>query len=196
MVKTSKPLLVIVEGPQGVGKTTVTNWIRESIPYSNLYRLTGHNDSTPSGSRKSIDMYNSLFDYIVNLSHCGVNLIFDRIFISEYVYCKLGYRKYNIFDNYKQWCNKLVALANLYEIVVINLYVSDQDVLRTRLMSRGDKPQHHDVKFEVGNSISQQTLYETAMINLNRYDGIMVHSVDTSYDFKSTIESILSSYMK
>ena len=33
--------LIIVEGPQGVGKTTLANYLRDNIVGSNLYRLSG-----------------------------------------------------------------------------------------------------------------------------------------------------------
>ena len=36
-----KSKIIIVEGPQGTGKTTLTNYLRENIPGSNLYRLHG-----------------------------------------------------------------------------------------------------------------------------------------------------------
>ena len=39
-----KPALIIMEGAQGVGKTTLTDYIRNSLPYTNLYRLSGHSD--------------------------------------------------------------------------------------------------------------------------------------------------------
>ena len=38
--------VIIVEGPQGVGKTTITDFIRNSISYTNLYRLCGTHDVT------------------------------------------------------------------------------------------------------------------------------------------------------
>ena len=38
--------IVIVEGPQGVGKTTITDFLRHSMKYTNLYRLSGTSDSS------------------------------------------------------------------------------------------------------------------------------------------------------
>lgn len=35
---------IIVEGPQGCGKTSLTNYLRDNIAASNLYRLTGNKD--------------------------------------------------------------------------------------------------------------------------------------------------------
>lgn len=71
---------IIVEGPQGCGKTTLTNYLRENIPAANLYRLTGHKDKTVTGKEKSEKMYNALLNYIKSLEGCDVNLIFDRMF--------------------------------------------------------------------------------------------------------------------
>ena len=54
--------IIIVEGPQGVGKTTITDYIRNTVPYTNLYRLSGTSDSTPSGKLKSKKMYEDLIE--------------------------------------------------------------------------------------------------------------------------------------
>ena len=48
--------IVIVEGPQGVGKTTITDFLRHTLPYSNLYRLSGTADSTAAGKKKAEEM--------------------------------------------------------------------------------------------------------------------------------------------
>ena len=56
--------MIIVEGAQGTGKTTVTDYIRHSIKYTNLYRLSGTSDSTKEGKKKAQAMYDALMDYI------------------------------------------------------------------------------------------------------------------------------------
>ena len=45
--------IIILEGPQGVGKTTITDYIRNVIPYTNLYRLSGTADTTKTGKEKA-----------------------------------------------------------------------------------------------------------------------------------------------
>ena len=47
--------LIVVEGPQGAGKTTITDFIRYSLSSTNLYRLNGTADSSPTGRKKSED---------------------------------------------------------------------------------------------------------------------------------------------
>ena len=41
-----KDTIIIVEGPQGAGKTTFTNYLREKMGATDLYRLTGIKDKT------------------------------------------------------------------------------------------------------------------------------------------------------
>ena len=49
MEQNQKSKLIVIEGPQGAGKTTCAEYIRERLPYTNLYRLYGTNDNSPSG---------------------------------------------------------------------------------------------------------------------------------------------------
>ena len=82
--------IIIVEGAQGAGKTTITDYIRPAIPYTNLYRLSGTADSTPTGRAKSEKMYIDLVDYIEKLQNMSINLLFDRTFFTEEIYCFIG----------------------------------------------------------------------------------------------------------
>ena len=61
--------LIVVEGAQGAGKTTITDFIRHSLKYTNLYRLSGTADSTPAGLQKSTEMYFDLLEYIKKLEN-------------------------------------------------------------------------------------------------------------------------------
>ena len=58
------PTLSLTPAVPGAGKTTITDFIRHKIPYTNLYRLNGTSDSSPTGKEKSKEMYKDLVDYI------------------------------------------------------------------------------------------------------------------------------------
>ena len=47
-----KDTIIIVEGPQGAGKTTFTNYLREKMSATDLYRLAGIKDKTETGHKK------------------------------------------------------------------------------------------------------------------------------------------------
>ena len=86
-----KNRLIIVEGPQGTGKTTLTNYLRDNIPSSNLLRLSGSKDKTKTGKEISRNMYYALQDYLKKMENIPMDFIFDRTFFTEEVYARLGY---------------------------------------------------------------------------------------------------------
>ena len=94
--------LIIIEGPQGTGKTTLANYLRENIKGSNLYRLSGQKDKTTDGKEYSIKMYQSLIKYLYRMQDIPMDLIFDRTFITEEVYARLGYKDYQFTDTYQK----------------------------------------------------------------------------------------------
>lgn len=49
--------IIIIEGPQGVGKSTMANFLRENLESSALFRLTGIKDKTITGYQKNKNMY-------------------------------------------------------------------------------------------------------------------------------------------
>ena len=61
--------IIVVEGPQGAGKTTITDFLRHTLPYSNLYRMSGTADSTVAGKKKAEDMYVDLIEYIKKMEN-------------------------------------------------------------------------------------------------------------------------------
>lgn len=60
--------MIIVEGPQGTGKSSLTTYLRDNIGGSNLYRLSGQRDKTPNGKAKSEYMYQIQLDYLNGIS--------------------------------------------------------------------------------------------------------------------------------
>ena len=94
--------IIIVEGPQGVGKTTITDYIRHAIPYTNLYRLSGTADISPAGKEKARIMYEDLLEYMEKLQNKSINLLFDRTFFTEEIYCRLGFKEYSFTDVFER----------------------------------------------------------------------------------------------
>lgn len=152
-----KSKCIIVEGPQGCGKTNLANYLRENIPASNLYRLTGNKDKTLTGKEKSKKMYYALLNYMQALENSEVNLIFDRTFFTEYVYALLGYKEYDYTDVYEDLLKKLGDLD--YDIYYISLYLKDTNIFTERL-----KRIHHNYQaFSLDNSINQQNTYKSLL---------------------------------
>ncbi len=148
--------IIIVEGAQGVGKTTATDYLRHIIPYTNLYRLSGNRDSSKEGYNKAKNMYDNLLDYMKTLEHNSINLLFDRTFFTEEVYCRLGYKEYSFTDQYNKLLNRLDEFD--FDIYYITLYLEDESLFEKRLMREG-KGNLTYAKFDIKNSINQQNKY-------------------------------------
>jgi len=151
-----KSKLIIVEGPQGAGKTTLTDYIRHSLPYTNLYRLSGTADNSKTGLSKAIKMYDDLLSYMKTLEGTDINLLFDRTFFTEENYCRNGFKDYSFTEEYNKLVKRLDDLD--FDIYYFNLYMDDTSAFGERLNREG-KAQNKYAPFRVESSIKQQETY-------------------------------------
>lgn len=163
---------IIVEGPQGCGKTTLTNYLRENLASANLYRLTGQKDKTINGKEKSKQMYLALLRYMKEIENCDVNLIFDRTFFSEQVYALLGYKDYDFTDVYNILLQRLGELK--FDILYFNLYLKNIELFRERLA----RPSHHGYHaFSLETSVKQQDTYKSLIPEIKKSENTNVYEI-------------------
>ena len=178
--------IIIIEGPQGSGKSTMANFLRDNLSSSNLYRLTGIKDKTITGYNKNKSMYLGLINYMESLEDTELNLIFDRTFFTEEVYSILGYKEYRFDKAYDRLVKKLSQLD--FNIYLVILYCKDTSLYEKRL-----RRQHHNYQaFSVENSVNQQNTY-LHLLDEIEYDTInkiklCVDNYDEAY--KILIDSI------
>lgn len=178
--------IIIIEGPQGSGKSTMANFLRDNLSSSNLYRLTGIKDKSITGYNKNKSMYLGLINYMESLEDTELNLIFDRTFFTEEVYSILGYKEYRFDEAYDRLVKKLSQLD--FNIYLVILYCKDTSLYEKRL-----RRQHHNYQaFSVENSVNQQKTY-LHLLDEIEYDTInkiklCVDNYDEAY--KILIDSI------
>ena len=180
--------LIIIEGPQGAGKTTYTDYIRKRLPYTNLYRLSGTSDSTKAGKLKAAQMYDDLLDYIIKLENKSINLLFDRTFFTEEVYCRMGKKEYDFTDVYTALEERFFNLD--FEIYYITLYLQNTQEYKKRL-NRPGKAIFAASKFSIENSIAQQDTYLELAKSINeKYTKSNIHcfNIDTSQPIEDVLE--------
>lgn len=183
-----KSKLIVIEGSQGVGKTTYVEYIRERMPYTNLYRLYGTNDSSEAGLKKSNKMYKALLSYMKQLEGQGINLLFDRSFFTEFVYCNLGYKKYSFKDSFFKLLLKFSLLD--FDIYYITLYLENTDNYKERL-NRGNKAKVDYAKFDISNSIDQQNEYiRVSKCVKKKYPKINCYNINTDKDINDVYNEI------
>lgn len=152
-MKRKRGNIIIIEGPQGVGKSTLANFLRDNLPTTNLYRLSGIKDRTQTGKEKNKIMYLGLINYMESLEETELNLVFDRTFFTEQVYCSLGYKDYKFDEEYDRLVKKMGALD--YNIYFVVLYLKDESLYEKRL-----RRIHHNYQaFSIQSSVDQQNTY-------------------------------------
>ena len=180
--------IIILEGPQGVGKTTITDYIRNVIPYTNLYRLSGTADTTKTGKEKAKIMYEDLVDYIEKLQNKSVNLLFDRTFFTEEVYCRLGFKEYTFTDVYNNLLDRLARMD--FDIYYITLYLSDENEFAKRLDREG-KAKVKYTEFNKQSSVNQQNEYLKLADEIKeKYKNINVIKIDNCRDLNEVKKEI------
>lgn len=180
--------LIVVEGAQGAGKTTITDYLRYSLSYTNLYRLSGTADSSKTGLAKAKEMYETLLDYIKKLENLSINLVFDRTFFTEENYCRLGKKEYSFTEVYNDLLEKFSKLD--FDIYYITLYLENEDLYKERL-SRDGKATFATSKFGVENSINQQRVYlQMAEEIKQKYPNIKVINIKSDRPLENVKQDI------
>ncbi len=181
----NKSKLIVIEGPQGTGKTTLANYLRENLPGSNLYRLSGQKDKTNSGKNLSTKMYKALLEYLEKMQDIPMDLIFDRTFFTEEVYARIGYKEYTFSDVYYDLLEKFDNLK--FDIYFICLYLKDTSLYEKRLI----RESHHNYQaFKLENSVNQQKAYLEMSAEIEKkYSNIKVINLSMD-DFKESYKVI------
>lgn len=150
-----KNTLIIVEGPQGAGKSTFTNYLRENLGSSDLHRLTGIKDKTKTGLTKVTKRFQRELDYIKQgTDESNPIMVYDRHFFTDEVYARLGYKEYSFEEQYQKFLKQLNEME--LNIFLIILYLKDESLYEERLASRS---KFEYQKFDIQNSINQQREY-------------------------------------
>mgnify|MGYP000740652185 CR=1 FL=1 len=181
--------IIIVEGAQGAGKTTVTDFLRYAVKYTNLYRLTGTSDSSIEGKKKATIMYDNLLNYMKTLENLSINLLFDRTFFTEEIYCRLGFKDYSFTDVYERLVEELSKMD--FKIFYFTLYLKDEGQFEKRL-ARAGKAVPKYAKFKAESSINQQREYlKMAEEIKQKYPNINVVNIQNDRDFEEVKKELI-----
>ena len=185
--------IIVIEGAQGAGKTTITDYLRHTLSYTNLYRLCGTSDTTQTGKKKAEEMYLDLLEYMEKMENKNINMLFDRIFFSEENYCRLGKKEYSFTDVYNKLLERFSKLD--FDIYYITLYLKDENLYNERL-GREDKAIFKGSEFKAQNSINKQKVYlEMAEEIKEKYPNIKVINIANDREIeevKQELKNILN----
>lgn len=122
--------ILIIEGSDAVGKTTLIEYLRNKIGYS---VLKGSSFEIVGECKDSDELYDKFLDLLYEAEELD-GVIFDRYIYSNSVYASL-YKDYTIL-NYGDR-HDLEQMMKYNDVHIIYLY-ADPNTIKQRLESRGD----------------------------------------------------------
>ena len=145
-----KPKLIIVLGSQGSGKSSIATELREKLPNTTRISLSSiENDNSVNTFLYHANILNMIYD----MKDLGASFIFDRFFICNEVYTRLGLKEYRDWSNeYNYLLSKLKLVSLYYDVHIFILATTKEDYER-RLSKRN---KFEFVKMSSENSMKQQ----------------------------------------
>lgn len=145
--------ILIFEGAQFSGKTTLASLYRETTTYTNLLRLSGVRDSSVESKIKLTSYYKDFLSFLRNTSNMDLDYVFDRFFFTEMAYSMIGYKDYGSYK--EDFLDLLKDFDSLdYDIFIIFLVKDNFDTIGSR-----DKPKFTNINFSEEESMKQQEAF-------------------------------------
>lgn len=181
----NKPKLILIEAPQGGGKSSSCRLLREKMPNTTLLSLSSIEDDTAFNTY----LYHSgILSMLQDLSNLGSSFVLDRSFLSNYVYYKLGFKKYDWEQEYDWLCRKLKLLEEYFDVSIFILATSKEEY--ERRLNKRDKYEY--IKMSSENSMKQQREYLDLFFDL-KDKGFNIHVINnTNTSKEQTVNLIIS----
>ena len=177
MVNKDKPKLIIIEGAQGCGKSTISRILREKMTSTQLLSMSGNKDLSQGGKDKSFIQHSRTYSYIFDLRNADLNMILERSHLSETIYARLGYKPYS-FDEANDFILEYHlndTLSKFYDISIFILVADEREYEKRLVRDKGSY-----VGFCVEGSMKQQDEYLMELKNIEeKYPNIDCYVVDT-----------------
>ena len=185
----NKPKLIIVDGAQGVGKSSVSRALREKMTSTLLFSLSGVADKTKSGAWKSYEYHSSILNTIFDISRCDLNVILERSHLSERVFCKLGFKPYTFEEQTKALNARIKFLTVNYDVHVVILTCNKSEYAERLKREKGEY-----FEFNVQSSLDQQESYLLELATIEEtYPAVHCHVVDnTTLSAEETANYLIS----
>lgn len=147
---------IIVEGPDGAGKTTLVNALVKKYNLNKVvFTKEGYKNFNSYMSYKNID-----------------NVVFDRCFLSEVIYQNV-FKRDRVLDIHEEYA----LLQNYFDDTILIILNADLDTLKKRLEIRGDEEE---------SVIDQLNLIKNLYDNYSKYLRVPtfnIENIDAIYEY-------------
>lgn len=155
-------MVIIIEGIDRIGKSTLCKKLSEKLGFP-IYKEIGVEKKSREGNIRSQMSLLSL----CQTTNC--NVIFDRLFASEFVYGMLE-RNYVVIEAIKDFNDALDVLAEISDVIYVGMYSTD---IKKSSKEHGKDLSEHDRLFTMTNRFVKEKLsskQDARVIFCNYYD--------------------------
>lgn len=181
-----KPILYIIEGARGGGKSTLARMLREKTKDMTLINLTGDSRDSEETAR---NMFKYHYEILEMINSTGRDYILDRSFFTEMVMSQL-YKTYDFKKYYDVLMRSFKVLSERYTIVIVHMtvcHVNDLDV-REKYPLFGNMDNNKDTH-ETFEKVTK--MYTELFKEIYEYNHIHVSVSEPTFSY-STLASQLS----
>lgn len=176
--------LIILEGPRTVGKSTLSQLLRQQVNYCTLVNFTGFSEDGAEGLNKITKYYGEWLSMFANLRGSDITFVCDRSFFSEMVYSQLC-KSYDFRPYYEHFVSTMGM--NCDSVKVFHLNVKDEEEIKKRAIR--EKVKFKDVGDSVDEVLKQKELYDSLFAEFKAIKPLNteLHEIDTT---NKTIEQV------
>lgn len=121
---------LIVEGARGLGKSSITRYLRDKTTNSTLINFTGFNETGDEGKAKVTNYYKEWTKFFRILREGDYTFIHDRYFFSEVVYSEY-YKDYSFIEEYLHILDSIPQTYGQFDLII--LWTDDKFELQRNL---------------------------------------------------------------
>lgn len=144
---------IIVEGANGVGKSTFVNKLKDMTPNCGVLKLTGLPGTSPSTQTKTTYYHQATLNYMMAIKDVPGTMILDRSYLSEQVMAHL-YKPWSFVTESKIF----TQIIRVHDIKVKFIFLHcSLDTYAKRLVR--DKVEFNNIAYDPRESIKQQLIY-------------------------------------
>lgn len=176
---------IVVEGARGLGKSSITRYLRDKTTNSTLINYTGFNEKGEHGKAKVSNYYKNWKDFFWQSQGWGFTFIHDRYFFSEFVYSKL----YKDYDFESEYLKLVKAIPQTYDKLDLFVLWTDSVEELERNLNRDKVQLFGEVSESTKESLKQQISYLNMAIELKSRNipNLKVHIINVA---RKSVEQI------
>lgn len=180
--------IIVTEGPRGVGKTTIVQGLKNHTKECMVMQLSGIK-KVEDEREQIFKHYNNLHEFFRKDKDIPYTLFLDRTFITEAVYCNLGFKNYLFDEEFDKLLKEFADTGIEIHFVLLN---TNPDNYEERL--KRDKVQFQNLTYNKEDSLKESEAFKYYFEKIKTFAAINecfnVYTHEVSNDTEDPLDAV------